>query len=279
MDETKTRQQRWDIVKVVGVVLLFAIAVVAIIKATANGGGSKGPEGMQAFDHLGKDRLSTIQQSNQDYLRQYGGQYGDGEQHKPDRPGTFPDRGPVVAQEPRHVPPVLMRTNTGWQQLPAGVKQENMRAAESDFKAVIEAGAMENDRLNTKPLPSFKDAVESGAIEEDPRFRGTIKSSPGYKFQSKPPPTSITSNRFNAYPPLQSGKHVYRVVENQICNAAPLMKKMDTIIDLCDAECSNNNNCIGYSYEFSNGTCTTFGSCDSTSPVQSMLNLYVKSSI
>lgn len=286
----RSRAEEKDLkaVQVFGGLALLVIVCVAIGAALGRDKGSTEPEKFQVFDKLGlENKRTSMEATDRAYKAKNGGQYGNGIQYPPSKMGLFPDRGPKVKAAPANLVPqqVLDRDNTGWTNLPPGVTEKKpkgesvLNKKENPYENQIgwKVGDVNYDAES--PNPMFVRAVKSGAIEEDPlgSKKHVIKSSKGYGFRPLPPPKTVTTQRFNAFPAVQSGKREYRVVENNVCAAEPLMTKMDVVIDTCDAACSDDNGCIAYTYEFSNGTCKTYGSCDQTRPVQAMINLYAKS--
>lgn len=107
-----------------------------------------------------------------------------------------------------------------------------------------------------------------------------IKSSPGYGHRPPPPATSVSSQVFDEYPavPTSSGI-VYREVRGQTCAVNPMSSSMSMILDSCNALCSHDNQCLGYSYDFSNGNCLTYPTCDATKTASNNSKLFVKSKI
>ena len=107
-----------------------------------------------------------------------------------------------------------------------------------------------------------------------------IKSSDGYGFRPPPPDVSVSSNQYDHYPAVPTSNGItYRQVQGETCSAEHISNSMSMILDTCDALCSHDNQCLAFSYDFSNGNCMTYANCDSTIPATRNSKLFVKSKI
>lgn len=107
-----------------------------------------------------------------------------------------------------------------------------------------------------------------------------IKSSPGYGHRPPPPATSVSTQSFDQFPVVPTSNGIdYREIRGQTCTTEPMSSSMSMILDTCDALCSHDNQCIGFSYDFSNGNCLTYPSCEATKAASNNSKLFVKSKI
>ena len=104
------------------------------------------------------------------------------------------------------------------------------------------------------------------------------QSSPGYGFRSAPPKQSVSTDKYDEYPAIAHRRGVvYRSVATKACSAEPMDTMVSMILDNCDAECTHDNGCLAYHYDFTTGTCKTFGTCDSLVDSGKNTKLFVKS--
>ena len=127
-------------------------------------------------------------------------------------------------------------------------------------------------------LPEFKQTIKQGAIEEGPKFQLNIKSSKDYGFLPPPPTKSITSKAFSNYPSQKSaaGPFLYNVITSKTCSVEPQNHMIGMIVDTCDSLCSHDNQCMAYNYDFSNGDCKIYTSCDGLKDSAKLSKLFVK---
>ena len=105
-----------------------------------------------------------------------------------------------------------------------------------------------------------------------------IKSSPGYHFRPPPPAKSVSTSSFDEYPAVPTSNGItYRELQGQTCTAQHMSSSMSMILDTCDALCSHDNQCLAYSYDFTNGNCLTYPVCEQTKSASRNSKLFVKS--
>lgn len=111
-------------------------------------------------------------------------------------------------------------------------------------------------------------------------MKGSSQSSPGYGFRSTPPSTSLSTSKFDNYPSVYDNNGIiYRAIRGQTCTAEPMAHLMSMVIDTCDATCTKDNGCIGYHFNFTTGSCHTFGECDDLKKAGTNTKLFVKSQV
>lgn len=168
-----------------------------------------------------------------------------------------------------------MQAFDGYQEAPAGVKP------------VPGPFPQQTDEQRTKAI-RFADKAyvkEYGGPFGSGRERmvptgSKIKSSANYGFRPPPPNVSVSTQAFDQYPAVPTSNGiVYREIKGQTCTAEHMSSSMSMILDTCDALCSHDNQCIGFSYDFSNGNCLTYPSCEGTKPASKNSKLFVKSKI
>lgn len=107
-----------------------------------------------------------------------------------------------------------------------------------------------------------------------------IKSSAGYGFRPPPPPVSVFTNKYDQYPEVPTSNGVvYREILGSTCTAEHMSSSMSMILDTCDALCSHDNQCLAYSYDFSNGNCLTYATCDDLRTASANSKVFVKSKV
>lgn len=185
-----------------------------------------------------------------------------------DGPSKAPSKAPSQAPE-------NLQAFTRDQKYPEGTKSEIGPNPPTQSKSQYANNVRFADQVYVKefggPFGSGKEYMTA--------MKGS-QSSPGYGFRGTPPSTSLSTSKFDNYPSVYDNNGIiYRAIKGQTCTAEPMAHLMSMVIDTCDATCTKDNGCIGYHFNFTTGSCHTFGECDDLKKAGTNTKLFVKSQV
>ena len=75
---------------------------------------------------------------------------------------------------------------------------------------------------------------------------------------------------------LGTNGQVYAVKQGRTCSAVQQHNLIDMVLDTCEAYCGHDNQCIGFNYNYANGTCLTYADCPSLKDHDEESRVFVK---
>lgn len=102
---------------------------------------------------------------------------------------------------------------------------------------------------------------------------------PGYASHAASPhamSASTPGNTHGASRAVGTNGQVYAVKQGRTCAAFHQHSMIDTVLDSCEAYCGHDNQCIGFSYNYANGSCYTYADCPDLKAASDDSRVFVK---
>lgn len=117
-------------------------------------------------------------------------------------------------------------------------------------------------------IPTLKKIPQES--QDMPPGYGSHAASPHAMSASKP------GNAYGASRALGTNGQVYAVKQGRTCTGFHQHSMIDTVLDSCEAYCGHDNQCIGFNYNYANGSCYTYADCPNLKEASGDSRVFVK---